>query len=369
MRATVRSRHSGDSSPGTARGAVLVFTLVMIFMTSVAIFLFIEKATYEIRTEAVHMERDRMRPLAYSALETVMAVLHDIREIEGALYDSPQGWENPLEYAGVSLPGDARVTVSFVDETGKLPLPRMDRDRLILLFEELEFEPRLVEDLADALLAWVDEGYEQGQMSAGLSGYDRGDLPYRASHQPLKSLYELAAVAGFSELFFDEGGTPTGAFYRFAEVVSLRDFGEVNINTASTRVLRVWGEFSETQRLVSVDELRRESVRNESGYFENLGEANVHLGVDFPGGRFGTSIRFLRVNIRVSEGGAEHRLSALLDVETAASRDTAQADARSVRTERLGRATESERASVSDHVLENYPFTILELRENASILY
>ncbi len=349
------------------RGAVLVFTLVMIFMTSVAIFLFIEKATYEIRSEAVHLERDRLRPHAYSVLEAVMAVLHDIKEIDGTLYDSPQGWENPLEYADVRLPGEVRATVSFLDETGKLPLPQMDRERLILLFEELEYDQSNIDDLADALLSWVDETHDQSHVGGGFFGYDQGDLPYRASHQPLKSLYELAAVEGFRELFFDAAGTPTGEFYRFAELVSLREFQTVNVNTASSRVLRVWGEYGETEQLVSMDEFRQNSFRNEHNYFEDLGDANIQLGTDLPGNRFGTSIRYLRVIIRVSEGNSEHRLNALLDIDR-----PADVDRTNQQPQRRGRpdpeTAAEEGGAAGDHVLQNYPFTILELRENASIL-
>ena len=355
---------------GTRNGAVLVFTLVMIFLAAVALFLFIERAIFEIRTEAVHAERDRLRPEAYAVLEAVMAVLHDVREIDGNLYDPRQGWSDPLEYAGISLPEGVQVTVSFRDEHGKLPLSGMDRERLILLFERLDFEPALIEDLADALLAWVDENYDQGRVVSGFSGYDRGELPYRPSHERLRSLHELAAVEGFREYFFDAAGVPNDRFYRFSEVVSLRDFSQVNVNSAPQTVLRVWGNYSEADQLRSADEFREEAYRPQRTYFENLGEANAELGTDLPSGQFGTAIQYLRVIVHLSHGGLEHRLSAVLDLnqqaspppdQTQGSGDSAAAGGRS----RNGRET----ASISEHTLQNFPFTIVEVRENASIVH
>lgn len=352
------------------RGAVLVFTLVMIFLATVALFLFIERAIFEIRTEAVHAERDRLRPEAYAVLEAVMAVLHDVREIDGTLHDPRQGWSDPLEYAGIRLPEGVQVTVSFRDEHGKLPLSGMDRERLILLFERLDFEPALIEDLADALLAWVDENYDQGRVVSGFSGYDRGELPYRPSHQRLRSLHELAAVEGFREYFFDSGGIPNNRFHRFSEVVSLWDFSQVNVNSAPQTVLRVWGNYSDADQLRSAEEFREEAYRPQRNYFENLAEANAELGTDLPSGQFGTAIQYLRVIVHLSHGGLEHRLSAVLDLnqqaapppdQTQGSGDSAAAGGRS----RNGRET----ASISEHTLQNFPFTIVEVRENASIVH
>lgn len=367
----IRARPDGsDSRAGARSGAVLVFTLIMIFMTSVALFLFIEKAVYEIRSEAVHIKRDRLRPHAYSVMEAVMAVLLDVREIDGSLYDPRQGWENPLEYAGVELPESMRANVSFHDESGKLPLAQMDRERLMLLFERLDFDATRIEDLADALLAWVDESQDQDRVGGGFSGYDSGELPYRPSHEPLKSLRELAAVEGFRDLFFDANGVPTDAFYRFANLVSLRDFGQVNVNSASSEVLRVWGNYTETEPLRSAETYREEGTRGDQDYFENLDEANAELGMSLPGGQFGTTIRFLRVEVRLSEGDLEYRVSAVFDLDTPAEVTPPEEGETETRTGGTAQQPASgERASVGDHTLQNFPFTILELRENASIVY
>ncbi len=341
---------------GNRRGAVLVFTLVMIFMTTVAIFLFIEKSIYEIRSEAIHAEHERLRPHAYSVLEALMAVMLDVREIDGTFHDFRQGWNDPLEYARFELPGGMTASVSFRDESGLLPLPRMTRDDLILLFEELGYDPMRIEDLADALLGWMDESQDQSQLGSGFSSYDQGELPYLPSYEPLRSFYEFAAIDGFRELFFDSGGAPTDELYRFASMVSLMDFQQVNVNSASSRVLRVWGRLSDTHEVISADQFREETLGNESAYFQNLGEANSELGTSLPGGRFGTNIRYLRANIRVSNGSMEHKLSVLFDLDT---------PAEIVQDEQ----SENQNVSASDHVLQNYPFTVLELRENAGILF
>ncbi len=361
----------GSGGVHSKAGAVLVFTLIMIFLAAVALFLFIEKAIYEIRTEAVHAERDRLRPDAVAVLETVMAVLHDVYEIDGNLYDPRQGWSDPLEYAGVTMPEGMNVTITFRDEHGKLPLAGMDRERLILLFEHLDFEPTELEDLADALLAWVDESYDQGRVVSGFSGYDRGDLPYRASYQPLRSLHELAAIEGFRDYLFDSGGVPNDRFYRLAEVVSLRNFAQVNVNSASETVLRVWGNYSDADQLRSADAFRDEALRPQRTYFENLAEANAELGLDLPGGQFGTAIRYLRVNVQVSYGGLQHRLSAVLDLNQPAALPAVETPSGTANGATGGRTAQgaAESTSFSDHVLQSFPFTIVELRENASIVH
>src|SRR5690606_32310465 len=91
------------------RGSVLLLTLFLVVLASFALSRFIEKAYSEIMAEAIYTERERLRLEAYSALEATVAVLYNIQRMDGQLFSPEQGWENPLEFAGIQFSEDLEV--------------------------------------------------------------------------------------------------------------------------------------------------------------------------------------------------------------------------------------------------------------------
>src|SRR5690606_1699271 len=139
------------------RGSILLMVLVLIVVTSAALTLYIEKAEVEIKGEGYYVKRAQLRLEAWSMLEIAVAVLADVKQIDGALYAPSQGWGDPLDYARVSPRRSLKVSFEFVDESGKLDINRMDEESLIILFDELGFELDVGLRLASVLLDWIDE--------------------------------------------------------------------------------------------------------------------------------------------------------------------------------------------------------------------
>lgn len=357
-------------------GSVLLLTLFLIVLAAFAMSRFIEKAYGEILAEAVYTERDRLRIEAYSALEATVAVLHNVERMAGALHAPTQGWDDPLWLAGVELAPGLDVQVDFEDEMGKMSLPAADRERLMRLFEVLGFDAIAGEELTDSLLGWMSEEAAQGSFSSNLQDYERAELPYKPPYRTLRSFYELAAVAGFKEAFFD-GGVPNDLFRRFTSLVSLYRFETINVNAASPDVLRVWSGVGEQE--ASFIESNREQFAGEKPYFENLGEAETQLGVPLGGG-YGVATQAVRVIVTVTEGTSLFVLSAVVAPSSAAEalrpvpvantgQNTAGSQTRSRR--RDPRAAQDPAADAGGAAMQEevpYPYTFLELRENETIL-
>ena len=66
--------------------------------------------------------QEDMRSQAYCFFDTALAVLHEIKEIDGQLYRPVQGWGDPIGYSGIPLPDGVDVQVKITDESGRLPI-------------------------------------------------------------------------------------------------------------------------------------------------------------------------------------------------------------------------------------------------------
>ncbi|MEX2382795.1 MAG: type II secretion system protein GspK [Opitutales bacterium] len=353
-----------------ARGAVLIFTLFMIFLASFALTLFIERAGSEIQTDAHLMERPDLRAETYSALEITLGVLDDIMHIEGSLYAPRQGWQDPFTYAGIRSE-NRDVQIRFIDETGKIPLEGIPPDVLIRLFEGMGYDFSDAEDLAEALLSWTDANYERGRLGGDGRFYEGGELPYRESGRPLRSFYELVAVEGFREHFFDEDGLPNRDFFRFQEQVSLNPFPRVNLNSASAEVLQAWGNLprEDAEAIVRY----RESPSPEyDPYFKSVQEATTRLALPLDNARFTAVVQSLRIEIENRRGDHAYTLSARI-FTTPPGNSQGGGNNTPVRQRpqvvRETGADGQERTSLrmSSQASTTFPFTILEIRENQSL--
>lgn len=291
------------------QGSVLLLTLFLVVLASFALSRFIEKAYSEIMSEAVYTERERLRMEAYSALETTVAVLYNINRMDGQLFSPAQGWEDPLEFAGVQFPEGLDVRVDFTDEMGKISLPAADREQLLRLFEVLGFDAIASEELTDALRAWMSQEEAQSSLAAHHLDYERAELPYRPPYRALNSFYELAAIAGFREAFFSAQGDPNPLFHQLTSLVSLYRFSAINVNTASPLAMHIQSDMGEQD--VEGIEGNRERGTGFKPYFENLEEASGQLGLPLGEG-YGVATQCIRVNITVTDGVADFVLSAIV---------------------------------------------------------
>ena len=131
------------------------------------------------------------------------------------------------------------VIVNKVAESGLVTLdlqdflPHADFQSLRDLFLLLGQKQSDAERLADALLVWMQQGYEPvDSFSARATDYERDALAHDPPQRSLHSFSELAAIRYVRDLFFDDQGRPNELWRRFADSVSLYDFNQPNINGA-----------------------------------------------------------------------------------------------------------------------------------------
>ncbi|WP_404425207.1 general secretion pathway protein GspK [Nibricoccus sp. IMCC34717] len=333
------------SARPTRRGAVLLIVLVAMMFATLALTVFIERSTGDLLIEARAATAQRLRTEAYSALETTLGVLAGFREAIGDLHSPLEGWSRPLDFSDYEPEAGRRVTVSFVDESGRMPLVNTSFEQLKTIFSAWGMTQYDAERCADALLAWMKPDHV-ARTSIGLESqeYELAPIPYKAPGKPLRSWRELGAIATVRKYFFDETGVPTEYFHRIQAAFSLLDYPEPNINAAVPEAfLSTNGLGTDTQRDRFQDYLagRGAWTGRPSGYFKSVDQIASVLGQLPAGAKFGVTVRALRVVVTVREGGQVYRLSALVSPPG-------------------GAAWPGANTSTSS----NLPFAVLEIAEN-----
>jgi hypothetical protein len=351
---------------------------VTLMFATTALLLFIDRAGTDLLVESREADARRLQAEAYSALETTLAVLQDFQTVGEGLRSPHEGWGEPLEWAGYE-PGDGLVVeVAFKDESGKLSLPQLDAAKLTLLFLTWGFPQAEADQLTDALMGWMQAEYTPRTVAAPqVRDYENLPLGFRPPGRPLRSFSELRSIGLIREAFFEPTGEPNNHGRRFMESVSLYDFGRPNINSAPDGVLAALGGYDEFQQR-QLEDYRRGTGAFAGGrrFFRSAGEVAGVLGDQGVQPGFGAEIQALRITVTVRRGRSAYRLEAVVappggarlvsapgipaPVEAAASARPPQTRQPQSRTRR-GDATGAAATGLQ------YPFTLLEIRENAAI--
>lgn len=366
------------------KGSVLVIVMMTLLFAAFALIAFMEKASNELLIEQREAQNRRLRVEAYSALETVLAVLEEFRAIDNGLRSPAEGWDDPLGFAGYTPLDDVRtVEVSFEDESGKISLPQANVTILTNLFRNWGVAQVDAEGLADALMGWMRKNHVYS--SAIVPDYEHGPIPYEPPGRSLRSFGELAAIEKVRDFFYTPDGRPNEYLTRFSSSVSLFEFQRPNINGALPDTLAALGRLDETQQLGMTDYLKGTGTHQAQGpgYFQDIASAQQLAGPSGDLTGFGSTISALRIRIVVREGGAEFRLATVIAPPNGAT--TIQSNATSQRSQasapgpmnsgnqqnrpdasQANAAASATRANPNPRNLR-YPFTILEMRENAEI--
>jgi hypothetical protein len=363
-------------------GSVLIIVLVTMLFAVAALTLFLEKASTDLIVATRDATDTRLRAEAYSALETTVAVLVDFKEALGGLHSPAEGWSAPLEFVGYEPGLDREVTVTFEDESGKISLPNVDAQTLINLFKGWALTQPDAERLSDALLGWMKKGHTPTSvMSPTAEDYERGDLPYQPPYRSLRSFSELAAIEYAREIFYDENGNPNDLWRRFVATFSLYNYKKPNLNAAAPDLLLAFGASDPQQQTQLNDFMQGTGLYqpNGPGVFKSASDIASVLGARSPAAaQVGTEISALRVIVTVKEGLNQYQLAALI---------APTGGARPPEPGSLNREKKSEggegaggnnsggggrnRANASGGQAGakslNYPFTLLEIRENGAI--
>jgi general secretion pathway protein K len=201
--------------------------------------------------------------------------------------------------------------------------------------------------------------------------YDRGELPIKPPERSLRSFGELAAIEYARDVFYDERGAPNELWRRFADTFSLHAFKQPNANSAAPGVLSAFGVEDPTQEKKLGEFLRGESGARFGGrnFFKNAAEVASVLGAQSPAaGKLGTEISALRVTVTVREGIRSYQLATVIATRGDAS--AAELAPETSETEPDSKGDESKPTTATDASKTdasktlNYPFTVLEIREN-----
>lgn len=207
-----------------ARGAALLMVLWLVAMLTAVIGAFALTARIEYLQGRVLSQGVLADQAARAGLEYAMTRVVDMEPTRQWL---PDGREYPWEFAG------AEVTVTVVDESGKVDLNGADLDLVANLIQAVGAERTVARKLAAAVMDWRDSDMlTQPEGGAEDADYESEDLPYGAKDAPFETVAELRLVLGM-----------TGELYEKLEphLTVYSGQGRPNEQYASAEVLRAMG--------------------------------------------------------------------------------------------------------------------------------
>lgn len=390
------------------RGTILVVVMVTLIFAAAALVVFLDKATNELLVSSRDTIAGRLRPDAYSALETTLAALEDFRQYDNGLHTPAEGWGSGESWGNIlnlpwvqgqftpQLPNET-IDIAFKDESGKIPLPRVLSDPtlttdMVALFEGPDWG--LDEDdanhLADVLVSWMTQNPTKLPSVAPPPDYEQDAIPYDPPYRSLRSYNELAAIDFAKDIFYDADGRPTALFWQFVNDFSLYNYRYTNINGANPDVMAAIGQFqpdqiANLQQYMAMKGNFAEPNPLGSDWFTS---ANQIAQVAGPGGmpnKFTTTIAALEIDITVHQGSSQYRLQAIVappggakaimttaadgrqNNQSAQNGETTQGQTAQSPYGPTSSPSSAQQAAAAGANL-NFPFTILDIRENDEIL-
>jgi len=340
------------------QGSVVVFVLGIILLAAFLITRLMDRAAVELAAESKAAKRADLRQEAISALEASLAVLADQAAAGGGLHDASEGWNHPLELMKYEASSGYGAEVTVTDESGKLSLPGATEEALIAYLEAIGCPVTSVESVVDALLTWTREDHVP--LESGNLVFDAAALPYGAPQRALRSFEELRAIPAARQLFIDDFGQWNDLGTRFKAGASLFSFNATNVNSANADALLAQGlDRSRVNAIVAA----RDKRTGVAGFYRSPAELAGAWGRDATPPGLGTEAVCLLVNVVARYGGREYRLQVWVGRPGAlgGSRRTSGATR-----EAAPPPAKAELPSVRNNPRKrvDYPFQILELREN-----
>ena len=351
-------------APPSRRGSVILFVLGVILLTAFLLTRLIDRAQTELLAESKAANRANLRDQAYAGMEVTLAVLADFSAADGGLHAPQQGWDKPLEFANYEPPAGFDVTVTFLDETGKLSLTKASDSVLQHYLETIGTSVPDAEKLTEALLVWTKKDYLPGSSAADPRNYENSPLPYAPPGRPLRTFEELRAVNVARELFFDREGQWTELGNKFKADTSLYDFTSVNVNSANSAVLAGLG----------IDPVQAEAIAREtadsanpargSKYYRSVADAAAIHGAGIVQAGLGAEVQCLRVRVTVKQGARVFTLEAVIQPGASGSGQAPAADAATPpeNDPNVPPPTPVDPRALTRKSID-YPFRLLEIRE------
>ena len=196
------------------RGTVLILVLVVVAMLTLGAYTFSEIMVTEAEATGMYGRQAESRAFAESGIEHAAAVLgypesdddlntyHNPGRFQGVmLRDSENARGRGMFGIVAPLEGDVSATgirFGFVDESGRININQLLQFGLdeTQTRDVLMYLPEMTEEVADAILDWVDDDEEPRDYGAESDYYSSLDPPYYAKNAKFESIDELLQVAG-----------------------------------------------------------------------------------------------------------------------------------------------------------------------------
>jgi len=202
------------------------------------------------------------------------------------------------------------------------------------------------------------------------SEYAREEIPYDAPGRPLRSFDELATIAVARDVFYGEDGQPNELWRRFVNAFSLYSYTTPSVNGASAETLAGLGVSDAVQQRQLNEFLGGSGAhaRQGPGFFKSPSDVSAMFGAQSPAAQLVTQISALRIIVTVREARASFRLNALIAPPggakiPVASPNQAEPTKKPADPEDPNKSAANSGPEKSAKKL-NYPFTVLEFREN-----
>ncbi|QDV53135.1 type II secretion system minor pseudopilin [Gimesia fumaroli] len=220
-------------------GSTLLVVLVVVVMLSLGAYTFSELMIVEMEATNIYGRSIQSRELALSGIELAAAYVGDRTEVDGwNSYHNPDQFQNINMVQGeiprtsgflsivAPVASDSQsktIRFGLMNESGKLNLNILANEEVEVsldLEEDIEFDsaidrlmyiPNMTEDIAAAILDWIDEDDETRSFGAESDYYETLESPYFAKNGPLESLDELLLVRDVTpELLYGEDTNRNG---------------------------------------------------------------------------------------------------------------------------------------------------------------
>lgn len=199
------------------RGFVIVAVLIVVVVLSLAAYRFTDLMTAEYRAASRAQNSAQARAAARSGVHYATAMLADPAILNGELGGNPYAdgaFSAQTVRAGEGAAAEARFVLVAVlpdgsggyeqrygcvlDEASRLNINTLIQldDSGQLLYDALMKLPNMTEDVANAIVDWVDPDDDTREGGAESDHYQGLGSPYRCKNGPLNSIEELLLVRG-----------------------------------------------------------------------------------------------------------------------------------------------------------------------------
>lgn len=229
LRFAISSPQNRRQIPHPRRGTVLIVVLVVIVLLSLAAYTFSELMIAEVEATERYGRAALSRAFADSGVELAAAWLgapdeelpenlfHNLELFRGTLLvdnEADRGRGRVSLVAPVEADPESRqIRFGLIDESARLnpnAIPGWGLDE-VAAREMLMYLPDMTEEIADAILDWVDADDDERAYGAESDFYLSLTPPYEAKNGPMESVDDLLFIAGVTpELLFGEDANRNG---------------------------------------------------------------------------------------------------------------------------------------------------------------